>query len=292
MNKNPNYFAIIPADVRYCTELKANEKLLYGEITALSNKFGYCFAENRYFAELYNVSKETVSRWISNLQKNNFIKTEIKYEPGTKIIEQRLIYISSTSQISDNDLLTKKSIPIDENVKVTIIDNSTFNNIYSQVAEKLNNLKQLLTGYKGKFKPETIEKTGKWIMKSGYTKQQIFEVIEQKFRELSGLKEQNEELFSERVNWFSPYTLFRKSNFSAYIDKCKPWGPEKKEDNRFLFSQFVKKHTSEAFINDVRGMYRDELIKLNNEPVFFELGQNVKENEQKIINFLDNRKNT
>lgn len=33
-----SYYAIIPATVRYLKVLKANEKLLYGEITSLSNR--------------------------------------------------------------------------------------------------------------------------------------------------------------------------------------------------------------------------------------------------------------
>lgn len=67
--EQPNYYAIIPASIRYNEELKYPERLLYGEITALTSKKGYCFATNRYFANLYNVTIETISRWISHLKK-------------------------------------------------------------------------------------------------------------------------------------------------------------------------------------------------------------------------------
>ena len=75
--EQPNYYAIIPATVRYDTNLKYTEKLLYGEITALSNKNGYCYAQNKYFADLYNVTAVSVSRWISHLQQLGYIKTEV-----------------------------------------------------------------------------------------------------------------------------------------------------------------------------------------------------------------------
>lgn len=58
----PSYYAIIPSNVRYCEELKYPERLLYGEITALAGKEGYCFATNKYFAELYHVIPGTISR--------------------------------------------------------------------------------------------------------------------------------------------------------------------------------------------------------------------------------------
>lgn len=69
MESIANYYAIIPASIRYNKELKFAERLLYGEITALTNKEGYCFASNRYFADLYSVTPETISRWISHLKK-------------------------------------------------------------------------------------------------------------------------------------------------------------------------------------------------------------------------------
>ena len=80
----PSFYAIIPANVRYNKNLCANAKLLYGEITALCNQKGYCWAENNYFAELYNVSKSSISKWISSLVENNFISTEIIYKENTK----------------------------------------------------------------------------------------------------------------------------------------------------------------------------------------------------------------
>ena len=44
--ESPSYYAVIPASVRYDERLKANEKLLYGELTALSQKDGFAFASN------------------------------------------------------------------------------------------------------------------------------------------------------------------------------------------------------------------------------------------------------
>lgn len=80
MNESqPNYYAVIPANVRYDKELKPNEKLLYGEITALANKTGECWATNSYFAELYKVHANTISLWINTLKNRGYISTKIAF---------------------------------------------------------------------------------------------------------------------------------------------------------------------------------------------------------------------
>ena len=81
-----NYYAIIPATVRYDKNLKLAEKLLYGEITALANKNGYCYALNRYFANLYSVSIETVSRWLAHLRQLGYIKIIIQRDKNKNIL--------------------------------------------------------------------------------------------------------------------------------------------------------------------------------------------------------------
>lgn len=109
------YYAIIPAEVRYDKDLPPNAKLLYGEITALCNDKGYCWATNQYFADLYKVSKITVSRWISTLNKKGYISIDTLYREGTKELIGRHIYIVNT--------------PINKNVKENNTSiNNTFNN--------------------------------------------------------------------------------------------------------------------------------------------------------------------
>ena len=93
-NREPGYVAYIPADVRYDKELKPNEKLLFGEISALADRKGYCWAGNRYFADLYEVAVETVSRWISHLAEKGYISTKIIYLEDGKTIKERRISIN------------------------------------------------------------------------------------------------------------------------------------------------------------------------------------------------------
>ena len=93
MNEHRGYYAIIPAIVRYDNHLNGNAKLLYGELTALANERGYCWATNQYFANLYNVSKRTIISWLKQLEERNYIKMQIFYKPNSKMVDRRHIYI-------------------------------------------------------------------------------------------------------------------------------------------------------------------------------------------------------
>lgn len=107
MTEHPGYYAIIPAKVRYDKSLTFMERILYGEITALTGKNGYCHASNSYFSNLYDVTVRTISAAISKLEKDGYIKTKILYVNNTKEIEKRIIYIDIPEE--------KNTPPIEKN---------------------------------------------------------------------------------------------------------------------------------------------------------------------------------
>ena len=132
-NEKPSFYAILPAYVRYEKRLKPAERLLFAEISALTNKLGYCTASNGYFAELYETKKETVSRWISHLSELGFVKLEMVYEG--KQIKGRKIWIDEKVMTPiDEKVMTpideKVMTPIDEKVKGnnTRLNNTRLNN--------------------------------------------------------------------------------------------------------------------------------------------------------------------
>lgn len=91
MTEEPNYYSILPANVRYDKRLMPNAKLLYAEITALCNMNGKCYATNDYFAKLFNVSKVSISKWINQLVEFGYLSSEIVYRGGTKEILNRYL---------------------------------------------------------------------------------------------------------------------------------------------------------------------------------------------------------
>lgn len=129
MEVKKSYYAIIPANVRYDSDLTPNAKLLYGEITALCNEKGFCWASNDYFADLYTVSKKSISRWISLLAEKGYIICNIQYELGSKEVKGRCITIcDNVGQKCPYPYGQKCPAPMDKNVYTPMDKNVQYNN--------------------------------------------------------------------------------------------------------------------------------------------------------------------
>lgn len=228
MEDRPTYYAIIPASVRYDERLKPIEKLLYGEITCLTNKDGYCFATSKYFADLYGMQRETISRCISNLAKCGYISVVI--EDGFK----RKIFLNTVTVPSQG--VTKTSQGCDKKITAPCDENITHNN--TSINNK-NNMEE-----KGISEP-ALKIAKEWEKRFGYVNsyklQQIQDLIEDYGEDIV--------LYAVRQSFQAGTTTWNYVRTVALNEK-------RRRDNQGSGTQKTKK-------NDAKAGYQQALDLLN-----------------------------
>ena len=202
-----SYYAIIPANVRYDKELTANAKLLYGEITALTNEKGYCWASNNYFADLYGVTPQAISRWVNILAKKGYVN--IEYERKGKEITHRKIFIAmyqqkvNTVSINSSEGINKKLTGYQQIVKENNTVNNKFNNICNEFT--LSNESEEKTEIPKPSKPVKPKKEKKpKIDKTSNIESRICEIKE--FAEQHNLNQDVYENLCVFINWLNRMT--------------------------------------------------------------------------------------
>ena len=119
MKEKPNYYAVIPSEVRYSKKLTPNAKLLYAEITALCNMNGKCTASTQYFCRVYEVSRGSIQNWLKMLEDNGYIERTVIFKQGSREIMAR--YIKLTDKGSLKNYTDNTNINITNN---NLIDNN------------------------------------------------------------------------------------------------------------------------------------------------------------------------
>lgn len=126
-----NYYITIPAQVLHDNRITPLTRLIYGELSALANIHGYAWINNNGLAKRYGVSKYTISRSVSELEKLDYIRSELVYKEGKKEVDKRNIFI--------NTLLTKTAIPYCEKTQYPIDKNRKDNNTLNNTLNNTNN---------------------------------------------------------------------------------------------------------------------------------------------------------
>lgn len=242
MTDKPSYYSILTADVRYDEKLSASEKLLFSEITALSNKHGYCTAGNGYFSKLYNVSDRSVTRWIKHLKELGYLKYVPIYKKDSKEVDERRLYpLTNSKEPLDKNVYggrQKCPRPLDKNVEdnITSINNINTNNDIKENSNKSNSSNKDNFDYK-KFiewfnelsdknfrNTETNRKLIRARLNEGYTKEDIAKVVKLKVNQWKD---------NEKMNQYLRFTtLFAPTNFSNYLQEAEDKSPEPQEKRK------------------------------------------------------------
>ncbi len=132
----------IPKDILIDKGLTDKEKITLSIVLCLSSELEYCFAGNRYLANLLGVTINRVSKIISSLQNKGYITVKLNYEENTKYIRSRELIL--TDKLikgivkNDNTYWTKQQYPIVPKGKDII-------NIYKKYYNKYNGYKPNFT---------------------------------------------------------------------------------------------------------------------------------------------------
>ena len=205
----PTYYAILPAEVRYSKDLSPSAKILYAEISALTNKNGKCYAQNCYFAELYNAKKGTVSRWISQLEKHKFIKIKV-IRNENKQVTKRYIFVNTS--------LKKITYPIVKKAKDNInINNNTIkkNTTAAFSSQVLNSYSHIVELFPEANRPKNEKQKNDWLQiiklcktKDKINTRQLYYILQ---------KVRSDEFWSE--NFLSLLTLRKSKNGVRKLDR-------------------------------------------------------------------------
>lgn len=238
MKDKPSYYSILTADVRYDEKLSASEKLLFSEITALSNKHGYCTAGNGYFSKLYNVSDRSVTRWIKHLKELGYLKYVPIYKKDSKEVDERRLYpLTNSKDPLDKNVYggrQKCPRPLDKNVEDNITsinninmldkDNSEVSNTnrfnYSKFINSIN--EEANTNFRNSSNNRKLIHAR---LADGYTEEELIKVIKFKANQWKD----NEKM----KKYIVLTTLLRPSNFDKYIQEVEstPEPQKKKEES-------------------------------------------------------------
>lgn len=153
MSKFPDFnFIQIPYPILYNDELNDAEKLIYGQILALSAKKP-CSANNMYFSKALNKDKNTVSRNINNLEKKGYITIESKsnFRRTLHIVNEKLKDFDREAFFNRSDLketsskinrsISKNDDDHHQKLTKNIIKNDEHNKSYNKQTNKKINKK-------------------------------------------------------------------------------------------------------------------------------------------------------
>lgn len=101
MKDTSNFFAILPAPVRYNPRLSPRSVLMYALLTSLAQADGEAFASNEYLSDVLKTSEPTVKRMLRELSAERYVFIRYEYKDGTKEIARRLIRITELPLLLD-----------------------------------------------------------------------------------------------------------------------------------------------------------------------------------------------
>lgn len=253
MENHPNYYAVITAEVRYDKDLEPNAKLLYGEISALANRDGYCWATNEYFSALYDVDVRTVGRWLESLEEKGYIHREVTKQ-GFKTV--RKIWINHGLK---KFLRQDKNAPFDKGENVPLYKvNNTKNNTKKKGSSSSPKKKfaAASSDWKKEYDSDDLKKAKAMLKRKGNVKNE-----EGWLRDCLKYRwfEEEEKLLNEKEKQIERHRSLAQKIEASTVDKLKPGCTLAATRTTLLFHSGMKTYSFDYSLSDFEEKVKKQL---------------------------------
>ena len=270
----PSYFSILTADVRYSKNLTAEEKILFSEITALSNKSGWCFATNIYFAKLYNTTERTISRRINSLKEFGFI--EVINDRSTGFKRHIKPVLNPSDRVINGDEIPRQDCPppVDKSVypprqvclppldKSVHHNNTSINNKYNNKSligeSEVRKVIRHLNSKSPNFDIEDDDEIAVGLIfqrtESGIAVEDLMLIVDFKHTMWNG---------TDTYQYMTVNTLFGERHFKKYLNEAKSWEKNGRPEKLNVKKQSNTNKGKSAFSNQRSKANLGKLVKAN-----------------------------
>ena len=265
---------IMPNTVKYDVKTSPFARILYFEIALLSQKYGYCFATNEYFAGVFSVHPSTISTAIKELKARNHIKSEVvTTDRGS---QRNLFPMHTEGGVSEN---TEGGVSVfaDHNI---IIDNNLLVN--NKEKEKINKKDSQRGGTPPQDSLPLFSDSENIEQHTPLKEPKKHKIFSEEFqRAIEVLNDNSGRKFEATENDIKGktdrYKLLHKILSNGYTmeqieaviaDKCKEWFADKRNHKYMRLDTILAYSNFEKYLNDIKaGMPSDSaVVKMPNKP--------------------------
>lgn len=132
-------YSIVSKKIMNSQKLNSTDKLLLLHITALCHRNGYCIATNRYFMNIYNLSKTTISKSINKLINLNILNSKIEIIG----LNNKKRYITLVNNVWQNTMIGDNEYDNTSIGEEFTYNNKYFNNNYNPSLNTSYNLDEI-----------------------------------------------------------------------------------------------------------------------------------------------------
>lgn len=142
MQQQSNYFVVFP--MRLLDDVNYRQAILFGLVTSMSSKTGYCYASNQTLADILKCHKDTLKNDLRVLTDLGYIRREVDRDEQ-QVVVQRRIYLTEYApkgrgQMTPEGMVSITTEPVGSNATINSHNEIVIKDKYNEIVKTFEDL--------------------------------------------------------------------------------------------------------------------------------------------------------